>query len=181
MRSHGARHLANAAAALALALLAACASAPTTTAMQVVAPAVAISPAPGTVAVRVTGGRATSELEGPNITDADFKAATEATLLGARGFAGLAEPSAARYALLANIVRLTKPYWGGTYTVEFEVGWTLLDRTDNKVLLRRGITSTGTATMSDSMVGATRIRLAVEAAARANLEQLARELAALRY
>ena len=164
-----------------LALLAACASPPTTTAMQVIAPAAAITPAPGTVSVRVSGGQATSELDAPNIADADFKAATEATLLGAHAFAGLAEPSEARYALVANIVRLTKPYWGSTYTVELEVGWRLLDRTNERVLLRRGITSTGTATMSDSVVGATRIRLAVEAAARANLEQLLHELAALPY
>lgn len=181
MRSPGVRPLVGPAVALALALLAACASPPTTTAMQAAVPVAAITQAPGTVAVRVAGGQATSELDGPNIADADFKAATEATLLGARAFAGLADANAARYALTANIVRLTKPSWGSTFTVEFEVGWTLLERTSGRALLRKGITSTGTATMNDAVVGATRIRLAVEAAARANLEQLLRELAALRY
>jgi len=170
------------AAALALVLLAAgCASPPTTGAMQAAGPATSIATAPGTVAVRVTGGRATSELEGPNITDADFKAATEVTLLGSRAFTGLAEPDQARYALTATIASLSKPYFGSTFTVELEVGWTLLDRANDRVLLRKGIVSTGTATTNDALAGATRIRLAIEAAARANLQQLLRVLATVAY
>lgn len=166
---------------LAALLLAGCASAPVTTSMQVAAPAAARSTAPGAVSVTVSGGQATSALEGPNIADADFKAAIERTLAEARAFQSVAGDTSGRYALQAQIVRMTKPLFGGTFTVELEVAWTLQDRQNNRVLLRKALTASGTATMSDAFVGATRIRLAVEAAARANIALLLRELDALSY
>lgn len=150
--------------------------------MQVKAPVVAAVTAPGAVAVAVSGGQATSALDGPNLADADFRSAIAASLTQARAFESVTERPGARYALHANIVRLAKPLWGGTFTVDLEVGWTLVDQTQGgKVILRKAISSSGTATMADAFVGATRIRLAVEAAARANIDLLLRELATVAY
>lgn len=162
-------------------LLAGCASAPVTTSMQVAAPPAARSTAPGTVSVTVSGGQETSAIDGPNISDADFRSAVERTLVDARAFQGMAGDGTGRYALQARIVRLTKPLFGGTFTVDLEVAWTLLDRQGDRVLLRKPLTASGTATMSDAFVGATRIRLAVEAAARANIALLLRELDGVSY
>lgn len=163
-------------------VLASCASAPTSPAMQAKAPAVAAVTAPGAVVVAVSGGQATSALDGPNLADADFRSAIAASLTQARAFESVAERPGARFALRAHVVRLAKPLWGGTFTVDLEVGWTLVDQTQGeKVLLRKSIASSGTATMADAFVGATRIRLAVEAAARANIELLLRELATVAY
>ena len=163
-------------------LTASCASPPAGPAMQAAAALATRAAAPGAVAVTVIGGQETSALDGPNIGDAAFKAAVEASLLQARAFEpGVEGVAPARYALGATIVRLAKPLFGGTFTVELEVGWTLLDRSRGQVLLRKSITSTGSAGMSDALVGATRLRLAVEAAARANIEHLLRELATLPY
>jgi len=149
--------------------------------MQATLPPTTIATAPAAVLVTVAGGQQTSALDGPHIADPDFKSAIEASLTNARAFQPQASGSTARYALRANIVRLTKPMWGGTFTVELEVAWTLVDQQQNKVLLRKAITASGTATMAEAFAGATRIRLAVEAAARANIEQLLRELATVTY
>jgi hypothetical protein len=162
-------------------LAAACVTPPTTGAMQGSVPSATIPTAPGAVSVRVTGGQPTSELEGANLSDADLKAAAEATLTRARAFQRVGDDPNARYLLSATIARVTRPVFGTTFTVEVDVGWSLLDRTQGKVLLRKGITTSGTATMSDAVVGATRGRMALEAAARANLDQLLRELSTLSY
>jgi hypothetical protein len=161
---------------VATALLVACASAPMSPAMQAAAPPPARATAPGPVSVLVTGGGETTALDGPNIANADFKAAIEASLLRARAFERAAVDADARYMLSANIVSLAKPLIGFSYTVELEVGWSLLDKRSGQVLLRKSITVRGTATMAEAFAGATRIRLAVEAAARANIEQMLREL-----
>ena len=75
-------------------------------------------------------------------------------------------------------MRLSKPVFGWAFTVELEVAWSLTDRRDGTVLLRRAIVSSGTASVADAFVGATRLRLAVEAAARSNIEQMLRGLSA---
>ena len=162
-------------------LLGACASAPERPAMQVTVSPVALTTAPGGVEVAVSGGRPTSELEGASISDDDFKAAVEASLVAARAFERVAAGASARYALNASIVRLTRPLFGGTFTVEFEVAWTLTDRSRDLVLMRKGIATSGTATMSEAFAGAARLRLALEAASRANIQALLRELAAVKY
>lgn len=164
---------------VAAALLVACASAPMSPAMQAAVPPPARATAPGAVSVLVTGGGETTALDGPNIANADFKAAIETSLLQARAFERVAVGADARYQLNANIVSLSKPLFGASFTVELEVGWSLLDTRSGQMLLRKGITASGTATMAEAFVGATRLRLAVEAAARANIEQMLRELPAL--
>lgn len=160
-----------------------CASAPEPKAMQARpgAPPRA-TPAPGAVQVTISGGNESGALDGPWISAPDFKAAVESSLLQARAFEGLAEGAAARYALGGNIVRVTRPMWGLNFEVTAEIGWSLVDRRQgDRVLLRKVLTSTGAATVSDTLVGATRIRLAVEAAARASIEALLAELATLAY
>lgn len=169
-------------AAIVLALvLAGCASAPVPTSMAATPANAATARAPGGVAVSVSGGRDSTGLDAPNVGDADFKAAVEQSLARAALFERVGDDAAARYALAAHIVRLEKPLGGFTMTVTFEVGWSLVDRQGERVLLRKLIVSTGSASVSDAFVGATRIRLAVEAAARANVEQLLQALSALGY
>jgi hypothetical protein len=162
-------------------LLAACASAPERSAMQPVSVSVMRVTAPGDVAVAVTGGTESGGLDGPNIAAADFKAAIEDSLAKARAFERVTDGAGARYALTASIVRITRPMFGLTFDVTVEVGWSLVDRRQDKVLLRKVLTASGTATVSDAFAGVKRIRLAVEAASRASIEQLLGELAALSY
>lgn len=160
-----------------------CASAPEPKAMQARAAAPArATPAPGSVQVTISGGSESGALDGPWISAPDFKTAVESSLMQARAFEGLAEGAAARYALGGNIVRVTRPMWGLNFEVTAEIGWSLVDRRQgDRILLRKALTSTGAATVSDTLVGAKRIRMAVEAAARASIEALLSELAPLAY
>jgi hypothetical protein len=61
--------------------------------------------------------------------------------------------------------------FGGTFNVDLEAAWSLVRVADKRAAWRQVIKTTGTATMSDSVIGMERLRLAVEAAARANIQQ----------
>jgi hypothetical protein len=52
-----------------------------------------------------------------------------------------------------------------------ETGWSLTRLADRSVLMRKSVKSSGTASMSDAFAAVTRLRLAVEAAARDNISQ----------
>jgi hypothetical protein len=65
------------------------------------------------------------------------------------------------------------------FTVALEAGWSLVRTSDSKVVLRQVIKSSHTATMGDSFAGVKRLQLAVEGAARANIEQGLAAIAAL--
>jgi len=54
------------------------------------------------------------------------------------------------------------------FTVKMEAAWSL-KKADGTVVMQESIKSEGTATMGDAFVGAERLRLANEAAARANI------------
>jgi len=50
-----------------------------------------------------------------------------------------------------------------------EAGWSLIDAKNKKIVMKESIKSTYTASLSESVIGATRYRLAVEGAARENI------------
>ena len=69
------------------------------------------------------------------------------------------------------ITQLNKPTFGLSFTVEMEAGWSLTKVSDKSVVMRKAIKSSHTATMSDAAVGVTRLKMAVEGAARNNIAQ----------
>lgn len=171
-----------AAIALALLMLGGCTSAPTPAAMKAVrAPSVTVvKKAPGGVIVDTRGGTDTSTLGGIGISNADLKSAIDASLADAAIFDDKGG-SPNRYALTAVVANFVKPTFGASFTVDLEIGWTLIDTQTGTTMLRKPILSTHTATMSDAMAGVTRIRLAVEGAVRKNVEMAVQELARLNY
>jgi hypothetical protein len=167
------------AAALGLAaLLAACATQPEVAAMQARVPVVAKARVDGDVLVLVTGGVAAGEAVGGTISDADFKAATENSLARAGLFRGIGKDASARYSLKAFMTRQS-PTYGMSFTVDLEVGWTLVENASQKVLWRKVIASRHTATVSDAFAGVNRARMGFEGAARKNIEAVLQELAQL--
>jgi hypothetical protein len=130
------------------------------------------------VSVSVSGGSETGALDSSNIGNAELKAAIEQSIATSGLFKAVLQGDAP-YALSASIVQLRKPLFGGSFTAELEVGWTLVRGADRAVLWRKVLASQGTATMGDSLVGVTRLRLAVERAAQDNIRQALGELAAL--
>ena len=60
-----------------------------------------------------------------------------------------------------------------------ETAWSLTKVSDRLVAMRKSVKSSGTATMSDAFAAVTRLRLAVEAASRNNIEQGIKAIAEL--
>lgn len=131
------------------------------------------------VVVAVSGGQQ-AEGAGVGIVGADFKAATEASLQRAGAFGSVqASAAGAGYALNANIIELRMPGMGFSMTVDMEVAWSLTRLGDGAVLMRKAIRNSYTASVSDAFAGVTRVRLAVEGAARENIQKMLKELEAV--
>jgi hypothetical protein len=146
------------------------------------APAVALAPRNDyAVRVNVTGGNDTTAMTSSNIADADFKAAIEASIVKAGLFKTVQALPGAPFELNAMIVQISKPIFGASFTVDLEVAWSLTRTNDQAAILRKVIRSSHTATMSDAFVGVTRLRLAVEGAARKNIDSAIQEIAATKY
>lgn len=126
---------------------------------------------PYAVGVTVRGGTETTATSSSNIGDADLKAAIEASIKQTQVFREVVEGRNGQYELAVNVIQLSKPAFGFSFKVDMEAGWTLSRLSDNAIVFRKAITSTYTASASDAFVGATRMRLAVEGAAKANIAQ----------
>lgn len=164
--------------ALAAAVLLAACAAPAQRANMEVGTVAAVKKNQHSVAVRTSGGQQADSAAGSGISDDDFKAAIEASLTRAGAFGTVqAAPAGAGYVLNASIIELRQPLMGFSFTVEMEVAWTLTRQSDGAVLLRKAIRSKHTATTSDAFAGVTRLRLAVEGAARSSIEAFLKELA----
>lgn len=134
---------------------------------------------PYAVGVQVQGGNDTSALDSSNIAAADFKAALEDSIKNSKLFTAVVPGKDGDYELSVVITRIDKPLFGASFTVDLEAGWSLVKVSDRSVVLRKSITSSHTATMGDSLVGVTRLRLAVEGAARDNIDKGLKTIAEL--
>lgn len=158
-----------AASTVALALLG-CASPASREAMS--PQAVAVSKQfPHSVSVQTSGGSGTGAMDSSNISDEDLKAAIEQAIVQSKLFKSIVQGPGGDYELSVRVTSLSKPIFGFTFTVELETAWSLVKLADRSVAMRKAVKSTGTATTSDAFAGVTRLRLAVEAAARDNISQ----------
>ena len=121
--------------------------------------------------IQTNGGSETSATSGTNISDADLKAAIEDAVVQSKMFKSIVQSAGGDYELSVRVISLSKPIFGLTFTVEMETAWSLIKGSDHSVLMRKSFKSSGTATMGDAFAGATRMRLAVENAARENISQ----------
>jgi hypothetical protein len=151
--------------------LAGCASPADKQAMSVGKGTVVAKKHPYTVGVTVRGGAETTAGSSSNIADADLKAAIESSIRETQVFRDIVQGKNGQYELVVNVVQLTKPTFGFSFTVDMEAGWTLTRLADGQVVYRKAITSSYTATTSAAFAGVTRLRLAVEGAAKANIAQ----------
>jgi len=123
------------------------------------------------VSVSAQGGGETGAMDSSNISNEDFKAAIEQSITQSQLFKTVIQGKDGDYELTVSISPLTKPMMGFSFTVDMEAGWSLVKVSDKSVVMRKLIKSSHTATMGDSMVGVTRLRMAVEGAARDNIAQ----------
>ena len=134
---------------------------------------------PYSVSVEAKGGAQTEAMDSSNISDADFKAAIESSITQANLFKSVVQGKGGDYELTVTVTQLSKPIFGASFTVTMEAGWVLIKAADKTIVLRQVVTSQHTATMSDALVAVTRLRLAVEGAARNNITQGLQAIAAL--
>lgn len=135
---------------------------------------------PSAVIVSAMGGRSTSSMGASQISDEDFAEALRQSIEHSRLFAQVLKVGSATYQLQAFIAQINQPLFGGSMTVSMEVNYTLTRYEPKEVIWQKALTSTYTAPFSAAFVGATRLRLANEGAARKNIEQAIQEMSQLR-
>lgn len=135
---------------------------------------------PSTVIVSVIGGRSTSSMGVSQISDEDFAEALRQSMEHSGLFAQVLKDGSATYQLQAFIAQINQPFFGGSMTVTMEVHYTLTRNKSKQVVWQKALNSTYTAPFSAAFVGATRLRLAKEGAARKNVEQAIQEMSQLR-
>ncbi len=134
---------------------------------------------PSTVVVSVLGGRATSAMGVSQISDDDFASALRQSIEQSRLFAHALTEGAANYQLQAFITQVNHPFFGTSMTVSMEVDYTLSRNQPKQIVWHKTMTSSYTAPFSAAFAGATRLRLAIEGAARKNIEQAIQEISQL--
>jgi hypothetical protein len=178
MNKNLARRLGAIVCAAALAALAGCA-APAHKENMTATPAIAVKKLPYSVAVDTKGGAETGAMDSSNVSNADLKAAIESSIAKSSLFKSVVQGKNGDYELTVTVTQLSKPMFGGAFTVSMETGWSLIKTSDKSVVLRKAIRSSHTAEFSDSLVGVTRLRLAVEGAVRNNISQGMQEISQL--
>jgi hypothetical protein len=126
---------------------------------------------PYDVSVNTRGGNETSAMDSSNISDADLKAAIESSIAESKLFKSVIQEKGGDYELSVTVTQMSKPIIGASFTVDLETGWSLVKTSDQSVAMRKVIKSSHTATMGDSLLGAARLRMAVEGAARKNIAE----------
>lgn len=122
------------------------------------------------VSVSVSGGAETSSLGASNVSNQDFADAIKLSIEQSKLFANVVpDGMTPDYQIYVQIVRLDRPTFGTSFTVNLEATWRLVGAKDQKVIWEKAITSSYTATMGDAFAGVTRLRLANEGAARTNI------------
>jgi hypothetical protein len=135
------------------------------------APATIVKKLPYSVNVDAKGGAETGAMDSSNVSNADLKAAIESSITQSNLFKTVVQGKNGDYELTVTIAQLNKPLFGGAFTVTMETGWSLVKTSDKSVVMRKAIRSSHTAEFSDSFVGVTRLRLALEGAVRNNISQ----------
>lgn len=134
---------------------------------------------PHSLSVKTSGGSSTGAMDSSNISDADLKAAIEQAVAQSNLFKSIVQGAEGDFELSVRITSLSKPVFGATFTVDLETAWSLAKGSDRSVVLRKSVKSTGIATMGEAFAAVARLRLAVEAAARDNINQGLKAIAQL--
>lgn len=124
-----------------------------------------------TVNVRTQGGAETGAMDSSNVSNADLKAAIEASIAKSQLFKTIVPGNGGDYELTVAITQISKPVMGFSFTVDMETAWSLTKVSDRSVAMRKVIRSTHTTGATESFVGAKRLQMAVEGAVRNNIAQ----------
>jgi hypothetical protein len=132
-----------------------------------------------TTCVQVTGGKETDAMWQSNISGPAFAEALAAAIRQSGVFSSVVECAGADCRLEVDLIRVLKPDSGFDLEVTVVTQWRLFAVATGAKLIDEGVVTSFTATLGDAFVGATRLRLANEGAARANIKDGLRRLSAL--
>jgi hypothetical protein len=149
------------------------------TVQGMVAPVNTIKTQPFAVTVNTRGGNETGAMDPSMISDADFAKAIEESIINGHVFTKVVHGKDSDYELGVTLLTFNKPMFGASFTITLETGWSLTNTKTREIALRKNIKSTHTASFSDSAVGVTRFRLALEGAARENIRNGLEEISRL--
>lgn len=159
-------------------LLAGCAS-PSQPKAMIGVPAGEVHHSSETVSVAVTGGKETSSVHASQVSSKDFAEALRDSIEKSGLFSKALDSEGGAYKLSAYIGELAQPVLGFDMTVTMEVSYKLTDTRSQKAIWSKAIRTTHTATTSDAIIGATRLQMANEGAARKNIEEAITQLSKL--
>ncbi len=124
-----------------------------------------------TVAITTQGGSETGAMDSSNVSNNDFAEAIEESIIENGLFTQVIHDNGSDYLLNVTIINMSKPLFGGSFTVSMEAAWSLSDPITQKFVMRESVKSSRTVTMGEAFIGVTRLRLAVEGAVRENIRQ----------
>ena len=118
--------------------------------------------------VVVAGGSETSSLGKSQISNEAFQQAIVKSIEKNKTFSSVVKGAGGDYQLAVTVVSMDQPSFGFSFTVKMEAAWSL-KKADGTVVMQETVKSEGTAGATDAFSGVERLRLANEAAARANI------------
>lgn len=125
---------------------------------------------PGSVSVQVAGGCNPCESLTAKVSNEAFTEALTNAIKKSGVFAQVLGVNAADYALTIQIFHFETPAIGFSMTSTIEAGWTLMNTAKKTVVWQESITTPFTASVSDAVIGAERVRLTWEGAVRENIK-----------
>jgi len=134
-----------------------------------------------TTSVEVAGGQKTNPAWASQISNPAFEEALTSAIQQSGVFSAVVNAGGADYQLKVTLVNLDQPMIGFNMTVNAVADWKLISAADKKPVFDEYIATPYTAKVSDAFVGVTRLRLANEGAARANIKEGIRRLSELEF
>ena len=152
---------------------------PTQSTAMVATPVGTVNRHSQSLSITVAGGSETSAAGASKISDNDFADALRQSITQSGLFAKVSPAGQSDYHLEVQIVRLDQPIMGFSMTVTLEADWKLARQGDHQIVWQKAIISTFTAKTGEAFAGVTRLRLATEGAARANIQDAIGQMSAL--
>jgi hypothetical protein len=133
-----------------------------------------------TASVVVAGGSDTSAMGKSQISNEAFQQAIVQSIEKNKTFSSVVKAPGGDYTLAVTVIAMDQPSFGLSFTVKMEAAWSL-KKSDGAVVMQESIKSEGTAGMGDAFAGVERLRLANEAAARANIATALEKIGKLNF
>ena len=128
----------------------------------------------------VTGGEVTGRWWGSRVSSLVLSQALEDSLRGV-GMLPMAPVPGAKYQLRVQLLSLDQPMVAADTTVTAAIQYSLVTKADGTLLYQRAVRTAATAGLGDALLSQTeRLRLANEAAVRANIASAVRDLLSLK-